>query len=289
MACATEQPLVSIGVPIYNEAAYIDVALSALRSQDYPEIEIIVCDNASTDDTVEICQRHAQADPRIQVHVAEKNRGITNNFRWASDLASGKYFMWACGHDLWSPELISECVGLLEDNPTACVAYATANWIGPDGESLQKRSGWSDTRGLDPVSRFFTVFWGNMHPVLGLIRVDQFRSCKPIPEIIGGDLVLLADLAIRGEFIHARRSIWFRRELRSEISYQQKLQRYASSDFGVTKSRLGRRFPLLALPWALVRLVSVAPCGFFDKALMLIALLPSLALRYRVGRKNRVS
>jgi glycosyltransferase involved in cell wall biosynthesis len=277
-------PLVSIGVPVYNEAKYIDAALSALRAQDYTAIEIIVCDNASTDDTLAICKRHAESDPRIRIEASEVNCGATANFRRAFELARGEYFMWASGHDLWSPDVIRECIDLLQVNPTACLAYASAEWIDPDGEVLEKRSGWSDTSGLGPIERYFTIFWGNMHPVLGLIRADFLRSCGPLPAFVGGDLVLLADLALRGDFLHARHSKWYRREIRHEGTYKQKVRRYVSKDFGVSVSRLDRMFPLLALPWALVKLVARSRLGLLDKTVMLAALLPSLALRYRVGR-----
>lgn len=285
MTAAQDMPLVSIGMPVHNESKHIDTALTALRAQDYPRIEIIVCDNASTDDTLAICRRHAAADARIRIEAAERNVGATNNFRRAFDLATGEYFMWAAGHDTWSANLISECVVLLQDNPSACLAYASADWIGPQGELLSRRFGWTDTRGLAPIARFFTIFWGNMHPVLGVMRAQQLRACGPLPAFVGADLVLLADLALRGDFVHAARSRWSRRELRFEASYQQKLERYVSSGFGVAVSRLNRVFPLLALPWALIRLVLRSRLGALDKLVALAALVPSLALRYRVGRR----
>lgn len=279
-------PLVSIGLPVYNEARHVDAALSALRAQDYPHIEIIICDNASTDDTLAICRRHAAEDPRIRVESAPTNLGVTGNFRRAFELAGGEYFMWASGHDLWSTGLVSECAELLATHPRACLAYASCDWIGPDGQLLARESGWTDTRGMAPAARFFTVLWGNMHPVLGLMRSEPLRACGPLPAIVGGDLVLLADLSLRGDFLHAARSRWSRRELRAEASYSAKVQRYASASFGVTRSRIGRAFPLLALPWELVKRVVRSRMGTLDKLAMLATLPPTLALRYLVGRRG---
>ncbi len=280
------EALVSIGLPVYNEARHLDAALAALRAQDYPELEIIICDNASTDETLAICRRHALEDPRVRVETASTNIGVTGNFRRAFELAKGQYFMWASGHDLWSSGLVGECVGLLREHPGACLAYASCDWIGPEGESLARESGWTDTRGLAPPARFFTVLWGNMHPVLGLMRSDQLRACGPLPAVVGGDLVLLADLSLRGDFLHAPRSRWYRRELRAEANYSQKVRRYASANFGVTRSRIGRAFPLLALPWELAKRVARARMRTLDKVVMLAALAPSLALRYLVGRRD---
>jgi glycosyltransferase involved in cell wall biosynthesis len=280
-----DTPLVSIGMPVHNESTYIDAALTALRGQDYPRIEIIVCDNASTDGTLAICRRHAAADSRIRIEVSQHNLGVTANFRRAFELASGEYFMWASGHDTWAPDLVAECVALLRANPNACVAFASADWIGPDDEPIGKRLGWTDTRGLGPIARFFTILWGNMHPALGVMRADQLRSCGPLPAFVGGDLALLADLSLRGDFVHARNSGWSRRELRFEANHEQKVRRYVSSGFGVTGSWLRRSFPLLALPWALMKLLLRSRLGVLDKLVALTALLPLLVLRYRVGRR----
>jgi len=280
------KPLVSIGVPVYNEERFIAAALASLRAQDYPNLEVIVSDNASTDRTFAICQQLAAADPRIRVERAQENRGATANFQYVLDQARGTYFMWASGHDLWSPSLVTECVRSLEYNENTCIAFATSNWIGIDDEPLSKTSGWCDTRGLGPVARFFTILWGNMHPILGLMQIDQLRACGPMPALIGGDLVLLAGLALRGNFVHAIGATWSRREFRAETGYEDKVKRYTSTQFGVVKSRLGRMFPLLALPVALINLVFRSNIPALDKFMTLIALIPSLALRYLVGRRK---
>ena len=283
---SASKPLVSIGMPLHNEERFINAALESLRAQDYPNFEIIVSDNASTDRTFEICQQLAATDPRIRLERAQENRGATANFQYVLDQARGTYFMWASGHDLWSPNLVTECVNSLECNHSACIAFATSSWIGVDDETLQKMSGWSDTRGLGPAARFFTILWGNMHPILGLIRADQLRACGPIPALVGGDLVLLAGLALRGDFTHATQATWSRREFRAETGYEDKVKRYTSAQFGIVKSRLGRIFPLLALPIAMIKLVFRSNIAAFDKFMLLIALIPSLALRYLVGRRK---
>ena len=284
---ATVPALVSIGLPVYNEAGHVDAALTALRAQDYPSLELIVCDNASTDDTLAICRRHADRDPRVRIVSAAENIGASGNFRRAFELAQGEYFMWASGHDLWSPGLVTECVELLRQHQDACLAYASCDWIGPDGKPFERESGWYDTRGMAAPARFFTVLWGNMHPVLGVMRSSKLRECGPIPALIGGDLVLLADLSLRGSFLHAARSRWSRREFRVEVDYRQKLERYSSASFGITRSRLAKVFPLLELPLELVKRVWSARLSALDKSVMLSALVPALALRFLVGRRGQ--
>lgn len=279
------RPLVSIGLALYNEAGYIDETLHSLRAQDYPNLEIVACDNASTDGSLDICRAHAADDRRIRVVPADRNLGATANFRRALELCRGEYFMWAAGHDLWSPNLVSECVALLESHPEASLAFASSRWVGPDGSALARESGWTDTRGIGATGRMFTVLWGNMHPVMGVMRRDRLVKCGPLPAIAGGDLVILTALALEGDFLHARGSVWTRREQRTESSHRQKLRRYASADSGVIQSRIDRIFPLLSLPLSLLGLVMRSRLPLFERILAVVALLPSLLLRYVVGRR----
>lgn len=280
------QPLMTIGVPVFNEERFIDSALASLRNQDYANLEIVISDNASTDRTLEICRRHAAEDPRIRIETAPENRGAMANFQHALDMASGTYFMWGAGHDLWTSNVVSECINLLEANKRAALAFASSRWIGVANEPLAKASGWSDTRDLAPTARFFTTFWGNMHPVVGVIRTDHLRTCTPMRNMVGGDLVLLANLALRGGFLHATEACWSRREFRVERDYDDKLKRYASASTRIASSRFARMFPLFELPFALVKVVLKSAIPVVDKLLIVATLIPSLPLRYLVGRRS---
>ena len=273
-------------MPVRNEARHVDAALRALRAQTYRDLEIIVCDNASTDDTAAICRRHADEDPRVRFEPVPSEISVTDNFRRSVDLARGEYFLWASGHDLWAPGLVDSCVRALQATPDACLAYGTAHWIGPDGEPLPRVSGWYDTRGMDPVARFFAVLWSNMHPVLGVMRTRTLRECGPLAAMVGADLVLLSKMALRGHFVHVRDADWFRRESRFEARYADRVKRYVSGDTRVARSPLARRFPLLALPLALAGVALRAPLPWPDRIGMLASLPPLLVLRYVAGRRS---
>jgi glycosyltransferase involved in cell wall biosynthesis len=280
-------PLVSIGVPVYNEERFLDASLASLRVQDYPNLEIILSDNASTDGTLQICERHATEDARIRIERADENRGAIANFQHAFVCAKGEFFMWASGHDLWTPNLIPECVKLLTSNRDVCIAFGSSQWIDADGAPLAQASGWTDTRGMPAIARFFTIFWGNMHPVLGMMRTAQLRACSPMRNITGADLVLLSELALKGHFVHATQATWYRREFRQEPTYRDKLRRYASPKVAISKTQFQRYFPLLQLPLALIRVVLRASLPAVDKMLMLPALLAAYPLRYVVGRRGK--
>ena len=106
--------LVSIGVPVHNGAAYLDAALSALRNQDHADLEIVVCENASQDDSRFIAERHAAADSRVRVEVSDDLLGAVENFNRCVALTKGDFFMWAAHDDAFDPSYVSRCLTELE-------------------------------------------------------------------------------------------------------------------------------------------------------------------------------
>lgn len=279
-------PLVSVGMFLYNEGRFVRESLQALQQQDYPNLEIIISDNCSTDDTADICRELIAGDDRVSFTRQERNIGAAANSIHVLERANGRYFMWASGHDLWSHNLVSECVCMLEACPGSAIACAQSDWIGPAGELLDKYSGGYDTRGMDSITRFFTAFWGNLHPVLGLIRTCYLREIPKIHACAGADQIVLAELAFKGDFLHVTSANWSRRQFRPEESHTDKLQRYTSRDFNLAGSWLDRAFPLIRLPLELTRVVSRSPITLTERVMLLFALPASFLVRFMAGRKQ---
>lgn len=281
-----EGPLVTIGMPIYNEARFLESALKSLLSQDYDHVRILISDNASTDGTGEIGLRTAEADDRVTYSRTEENIGVAANFRRVLEMADGKYFMWAAGHDAWSPDLLRESVAALEANPAASIAFATSAWVNATGErdTDYPDTDYPDTRDMSLFSRFFTVFWGNMHPVLGLIRLENLHKTRSIQNFAGADLVLLSELILMGDFVHADNAWWNRRDVRSKENHSERMKRYTDKEYGHANTSLDKHFPLLKLPLALISTVWRAPISLLRRVSLLLALLPMLPVRYVVGR-----
>ena len=279
-------PLVTIGMPIYNEERFVEQALESLRKQDYPNLRILISDNSSTDRTGEICQRAAEQDERIAYTRTEENIGAAVNFEHVQRQAGGDYFMWAAGHDVWSADLVSVSVATLEENASASIAFATSYWMDETGERQDRDTDYPDTRPQSVIGRFFTVFWGNMHPVLGLIRVSHLRQSRGLQSFVGADLVLLSELILAGDFVHVPDAWWNRRDVRKKESHSERMERYTGDEYGVAKKSLDKRFPLLRLPFALFGCVWISRIAWYNKAALLLALLPLMPLRYVVGRQQ---
>jgi glycosyltransferase involved in cell wall biosynthesis len=117
------RPLVSIGVPVYNREQSVRLALDSLLAQTYEHLEIVVCDNASTDGTGEVCQEYAARDPRVRYERNKQNIGCIPNFNRVLELATGDFFTWTASDDVRPPTAIQKCVEALERNPEAVMAH----------------------------------------------------------------------------------------------------------------------------------------------------------------------
>ena len=197
---------VSVGVPIYNAEVTISRALDALVSQTYTNIEIIICDDGSTDGTQDVCVSYASLDRRIQYHRSEINRGIPVTFAWVLSLSCAEFFMWASHDDYWLPHYIETCLAPLEQNADVVLSSTIIESLNPNGTSQFNDLGLT-TLGLTPSARYKSyrkkidtkndiggIFYG-------IYRKNILQGFSPMPPIIANDHVLLAKLVLKGCFV----------------------------------------------------------------------------------------
>lgn len=111
----SDPPLVSIGVPVRNGAAFLAEALESVIAQDYPNLEVIVCDNGSEDDTAAIARRYASVDPRFRYVDNGRDLGFLGNFRRTLEESRGTYFTWLAHDDLLlHPSYVATLVAYLQ-------------------------------------------------------------------------------------------------------------------------------------------------------------------------------
>jgi glycosyltransferase involved in cell wall biosynthesis len=126
--------LVSIGIPVYNGESFLARAIQSILDQEYPNLEILISDNASTDGTEKICREFLEKDQRIRYHRFDKNRGATANFRKTFEMAKGTYFKWAAHDDILGKSYISKCVDYLEKNNDTGLCHCYTYFINEQEE-----------------------------------------------------------------------------------------------------------------------------------------------------------
>lgn len=120
--------LVSLLIPTYNSALTVRDAIRSCREQTFRNIEILVYDEASQDDTRAIIAEEAEQDPRIRFFSSDINSGPVRAWRRLLYEAKGEYFTWVWADDLILPEYVEKLAAVLEENPThlitGCNAYS---------------------------------------------------------------------------------------------------------------------------------------------------------------------
>jgi glycosyltransferase involved in cell wall biosynthesis len=115
---------ISLIVPVYNCEAYLPSFVSSVLSQDWPNFQLILSDDGSTDGSLALAQRFSQEDPRITV-ITGDNRGVSSARNRGLKLAQGEYIGFADADDLLEPSYLSTLARLLEetDADMACCGF----------------------------------------------------------------------------------------------------------------------------------------------------------------------
>lgn len=117
-------PLVSVAIITYNQKEYLRECIESCLVQDYPNFEIVIADDCSTDGTQDMLREYEAAYPsKFILRLAEKNQGITPNSNAAHFACSGKYIAWMGGDDLMLPGKITKQVEFMENNPDCTICY----------------------------------------------------------------------------------------------------------------------------------------------------------------------
>lgn len=121
-------PVVSIVIPVFNRSHYIGETLDSVIEQTYTNLECIVVDDGSTDDTEQLVKSYAKNDKRIKFHIRpqEKNKGASSCRNYGLEKAKGEYIQFLDSDDIISKDKIEHQVKLLEVNPLN--SFATCKW-----------------------------------------------------------------------------------------------------------------------------------------------------------------
>ena len=194
-------PIVSIGLPVYNGAATIRQSIEALMAQTFAEFELIISDNASTDETSAICLEYARKDDRVRYVRQETNIGASRNFKFVLDNAVGEFFMWAGADDFHSSDFLDVNIRFLMANEDY-VASASPD-IFDYSESIKESACYVGITGSTVPERFnefFSFCWRSHGIYYSLMRTVVVRdfSFRSYP-YLGFDWALDLHLAFYGK------------------------------------------------------------------------------------------
>lgn len=214
MRAGNGNPAVSIGLPVRNGEKYLREAIDSLLAQTYSDFELIISDNASTDNTALICQEYARRDSRIRYCRFEQNIGAAGNYNHVFEISHGRYFKWAAHDDICAPEFLSRCLAALEKDGSLVLCYPQVIIIDENGCPI---GGYDEGKNLasgSVVDRFKQLFQSpkECNAVFGVIRSDALARTSLIGSYFAADRNLLAELALLGRFHEVPERLFLRRD-----------------------------------------------------------------------------
>jgi glycosyltransferase involved in cell wall biosynthesis len=248
MVVAAASPLVSVIMPAHNAAAFIGEAIASVLAQTFRDLELIVVDDASTDDTTRVVEE--VADPRVRLLRLLRNAGPVGARNAGLDVAHGRYVALLDADDVAHPERIAHQIELLERSGADVCAAAYERWNPSSG---RRRSGFQYARDAD-LRGLLAVYCpvGNSTVTL---RADVMRNVRYDARYkYAEDYELWTRLAARGcRFVASKRVLMTYRQHDAQHSVRNVALVHAASDAVRTAylERLGIdvRWAPRRLPW----------------------------------------
>jgi glycosyltransferase involved in cell wall biosynthesis len=192
------EPLVSVCIPTYNRSGKLKRAVEKLISCSYDNLEIIISDNASCDNTKDVCTAIGKLDNRVKYFRHLENNGPTKNFEFSKSQATGKYFLWLSDDDYLDRDYIRICVDELERRPDLVLVsglglyHGSVNQVSYYGNIVQPNSS-------IPLLRVMKYLWtaGESSILYGVYRANKIQDCR-MPNCLAGDFIWVADVLLKG-------------------------------------------------------------------------------------------
>jgi glycosyltransferase involved in cell wall biosynthesis len=194
-------------MPLYNSERHWPSAIDSVLAQTYPDLEIIISDNASTDRTEELCRQVARDDDRVRYCRQPSNRGLVRNFDFTLKAARGELFCWIGHDDRFEPTFVERCVEAFAADDRLTLVSSDINWIFPDGVIRRSWYHGSSMHSDDPVDRFTDMLVSFHQSELGFDPLASMMRRQHVVglargNMLGEDEVFAAQMALVGPWGH---------------------------------------------------------------------------------------
>ncbi|MFN0089187.1 MAG: glycosyltransferase family 2 protein [Acidimicrobiales bacterium] len=207
----------SVGMPVRNGGRYLDGAVAAILGQSAGDLELIIADNGSIDDTADIARRWAAADPRVVYRRDEAPLPPAANFNRLIGWARGEHFKWCAADDLHEPTFLERCLTVLDAAPEVVLCCTATVSVDSEGAVLGPVENEPDLDQPRPHQRLASLLSVDLrrygaHELYGVIRLPVLRATAGLGSHVRGDNALLANLALRGRLHRVAEPLFVNRD-----------------------------------------------------------------------------
>jgi glycosyltransferase involved in cell wall biosynthesis len=202
MSNLNNKPLVTIAIPTYNSAdKYLSDSISSALAQDYQNLEILVSDNCSTDDTFVFMQ--SINDNRLRYIRQKNNLGANNNFNYCLNEAKGSYILFLCDDDLIDADFISTCINHISKVSGHSFIRTGVRVIDSNGATIRERT--NIVNGDTPKALFQAWFahstsWYLCNTLFNKRFLQEIGGLQSIHNVLE-DCYAIAKLASRRDWV----------------------------------------------------------------------------------------
>lgn len=187
---------VTVGVPVYNGAKFLEKSLTCLREQTFRDIEVLIFDNCSEDATGEIALRFCATDPRFRYFRQPENKGAAKNFIDVLEAAKTPFFLWRAADDTSDLNYIETLLALLIAHPECNIAVSRIVSVLPDGKVMNVHPVTPLMGRGEAIDRLAQLFGSHCSWIYGLFRretmIPIYREVTAnYPQVLGADNLMM--------------------------------------------------------------------------------------------------
>jgi glycosyltransferase involved in cell wall biosynthesis len=216
----------SVLIPVYNEERFLLECINSVRQQTVQNIEIIIGDNASTDQSWQIISSVAAVDSRVRATKSDVNIGALMNLQRMWPLGRSDLMAFIGAHDVLHPRWAEETIARMKADPSLALSYTRVCWIDENSHAIKESDGGDFVNLHDsPQRRLVECIghqWGECTAVNGVFRASVFDNFW-FPRCTGPDHVMLARAAFLGRILRVEEALYQRRTFARHSQYMDRI------------------------------------------------------------------
>ena len=276
MSSTVDSPLVSVGMPIKNGMPYLERAIENIQNQSYSNLEIIISDNCSDDETSEFLNLVEASDCRIKLVTQVEPISALENFEVVLRASKGEYFLWASHDDLRNEDYVAQLMPALIQSPKSVLAFGQLFASDKFGANYSKKDFEFATKGRNILSRALITTLSQYYHVYGLWRASFLKRVRFVNNPYYPDMPLMLAASFAGEFIYVDKAKFYYYEVMKDDSHRAGYQ-----DNSEPKNRLLSVILLMSATFRTVNHSSNTFLGGIATGMIILKVLKNIGIKLR--------
>lgn len=198
---------ISIGLGIYNEEKFVSRMIESILSQSHENFELIISDDCSTDNTIQICKNYEKLDERIRLFKQEKNLGVVKNLQFLLNKSKYDFFIYLAGDDIISENYLADNLQNLLNNPGASCSAGCHIW---EDQDIQKDKVCFELKGslYQRLNYFLSNSFNATAMNYALYKTEVMKKCPDLSfKFLGHDWKIMTNALKFGNFLRAQNTL----------------------------------------------------------------------------------